>query len=82
MTDELPPELPRGADNGDRAYYRRRIDELMDGRLRGIESAIHSLDQRADAVDGKLNRIFGALAVIVILVNIIAPALVRWLTGQ
>lgn len=81
MADELPPALPQGADNGDRAYYRRRIDELMDGRLRNIETAINSLDVRADAADGKLNRIFGALAVLVVLVNLIAPVIFHWIVG-
>ena len=81
MSDELPDELPRGAGNGDRAYYRRRIDELMDGRLKSIEHAVNSLDIRSDAVDAKLNRIFGALAIIVVLVNLLAPVLIRWATG-
>jgi len=81
VSEDLPDELPRGAGNGERAYYRRRIDELMDGRLRNIEAAINSLDARSDTLDRRLNLIFGGLAVVTVIANLVGPALVRWVTG-
>jgi hypothetical protein len=82
VSDELPAELPAGAHNGDRAYYRRRIDELMDGRLRNIETAINSLDARADGLDRRLNYFFGGLAVIVVVAQLVGPAIVRAVIGE
>lgn len=90
QSEQLPAALrPGTASNGDRDYYRRRIDELLDAQVRGLASGIEGLvqahrvlDDRVDAIDGKLSKIFGGLAVIVLLVNLIAPVVVRWFTGS
>lgn len=78
----LPPPMAPGTSNGERDYYRRRIDQLVDVRLKGIEDAVRSLDDRADTIDKRLNLIFGGLTVVSILGNLFGPAIVKWLTGQ
>jgi hypothetical protein len=80
--DRLPAQLPPGSANGDAAYYRRRIDELVDRRLIGIEDSMRNLDDRADKHDQKLNWIFGGLAVVSVVANLLAPTVIRWLSGQ
>lgn len=81
VSDEhLPPRMPPGTTNGEAAYYRRRIDELVDRRLIGIEDAVRSLDSRADTIDKRLNWIFGGLAVVSILANLLGPTILEWLT--
>jgi hypothetical protein len=82
VTDpSLPPLPPPTAGNGDIAYYRRRIDELVDVRLRSIEDAIRSLDARTDTIDRRLTLIFGGLAVISVIANLLGPALIEAFLG-
>jgi hypothetical protein len=78
----LPPQPAPTASYGERDYYRRRVDELLDDRIRGIAHTVNTLDGRVDGIDSKLSRVFGGLAVIVFLATIIGPVIVRWLTGQ
>lgn len=78
----LPPQPPHGATNGQADYYRRRIDELVDGRLIRIEDAVRSLDSRADTIDKRLNHIFGGLALIVVIANLLAPTIIEWVSGK
>lgn len=80
-SDQLPNSPPdRG--NGDRSYYRRRIDELVDRRLQRIEDAIRSLDARTDILDHRLAWFAGALAVLIFLAQLIGPAIVHLITGS
>lgn len=68
----------------DPLYARRRIDALTDRRLDGIESEqrdtnakLDHLDGKVDGLAGRLNLIAGGLAVLSVIVNIIAPILIR-----
>lgn len=83
MTDErLPPPPPPTASNGEAGYYRRRIDELVDRRLEGIEEAIGELRSDQVRLGGRLNYLFGALAVISVLANLVGPAIFEAITGK
>ena len=77
----LPPQPAPSASYSERDYYRRRIDELLDERIRGLLGAVGTLDKRVDAIDGKLARIFGGLAVIMVLAGIFGPTIARIVFG-
>lgn len=89
VTDEqLPAQPATGASFSERDYYRRRIDELGDRRLIGIESAVVDLEKRVDelvgrfdGIDRKIAFLAGALAVATFLANLIGPPLVRAVFG-
>jgi hypothetical protein len=77
------PGAPRsGSSSSDKDYYRRRIDVLVDDRLGRIETAIAKLDERADHTEGRLNWLFGGLAVISFLGSLVGPPLFRFVTGH
>jgi hypothetical protein len=84
--DDMPdPGLPQQpaptASYGERDYYRRRIDELMDERVQNLVTAVGDLGHRVDIIDSKLGRVFGGLAVIVVLASIFGPPIVKALFG-
>jgi hypothetical protein len=68
--DQLPPPAQD-------PYYRSRTDQLMDHRLTAIERGLRDLDRRADALDRRLNLVFGALAVVMFAANIIGPVVAQ-----
>ena len=61
-------------------YYRRRIDELIDGRLKAIEHEQGIQGEALDRIEGRINVLFGALGLLTLVVNIVGPWLGRLLT--
>ena len=61
-------------------YYRRRIDTLIDGRLKAIELEQSIQGQALDRIEGRINVLFGALGLLTFVVNIIGPWLGRLLS--
>jgi hypothetical protein len=68
-------------DNNGNGYARRRIDELIDGRLERIERTQDSTNTKIDRLEARINLIAGALAVLSIAINIVAPFVVHALSG-
>jgi hypothetical protein len=60
-------------------YARRRIDQLTDERLRAIESTQQVNGEKLDKLEARLNYLFGALAVLSVLMNLIAPVVATYL---
>jgi hypothetical protein len=54
---------------------------LIDARIEGIEEAQERTNSKLDRLEGRLNYLFGALAVLSVVVNIVAPFVVHALSG-
>lgn len=73
---------------GDPVYDRRRIDELMDGRVASIgrevgevKSDVRDLDAKVDALSARVTWLFGGLAVVAVIVSILGPIIASRVVG-
>ena len=69
-------------------YERRRIDQLTDQRLSSIEQRqsdngkkLDALDDKVDKLSARLSYLFGAIAVLSVLVNFLAPIILNAITS-
>jgi hypothetical protein len=74
------PGRHRWPDNDDddhsaRLYTRRRIDQLTDRRLVDIETDVGNVNTRLTRLESRINYLFGGLAVLVAVLNLISPFL-------
>ena len=72
----------------DQSYERRRIGQLTDQRLTGIEARqgengrkLDDLDAKVDGLNTRLSYLAGGLAVLSIIVNFLAPVILSAITN-
>lgn len=61
-------------------YYRRRLDELIDDRLKAITEAQRETSRKVDRLEARLNWIAGGLAILSVLANFLGPIIIERLT--
>lgn len=71
------PIAPQPGGNGSLEFWRERAVELEDDRVKGIWHEIRSLKDTVRSLERKFNMAIGALGVLVVVMDFIAPLVIE-----